>query len=333
MWPRVSAEIIAHLSASRRPLLAVLGPTASGKTDASIGIAEGIAATSAEHGWRGCEIVNVDSRQLYKRLDLGTAKIRPEEMRGIPHHLIDVLDPKEELTIARYKELAEAAIDDVLSRRAVPMLVGGSMLYASAVLDDLKPLPAGDPALRARLQAEYDADGGKAIHARLAAADPKSGRTFDVRNRASVVRAVEILEVTGKPPSEIKTTGESRYDALAYVLWWKNEELAARIDARTVLLLKGGWIREVWGLLVDGYGIEDPGMKSHGYREIASAILDVAAKEGVAIAGDPPPAVLSLQDDPELERVIAGKTRLYAKRQRTWWRDDEKMRKIEMPIR
>lgn len=303
MWERVAKQVLAHLKSAKRPLLAVLGPTASGKTDASISIALGIG---------NCEIVNADSRQLYRGLDIGTAKIRPDEMRGVSHHLIDVLDPQEELTIAKYKELATASIDDILARGNIPMLVGGSMLYVSAVIDNLQPPPAADAALRARIQDEYDKDGGKTLHAKLEAADPETAATIDYRNKPSVVRAAEILELTGMAPSAVKTRGEGGYDVLAFLLEWPREKIVERINFRTKKLINDGWVEEVKGLLDAGVTIDDPAMKSHGYREIAQAILD-----GTDMA--------------DVEAVIAKKTRDYAKRQVTWWRNDERLVRILMP--
>lgn len=327
MWDRVSAQVIAHLKQQPKPLLAVLGPTASGKTDASIAIAKGIAATASEHGWQGCEIVNVDSRQLYRGLNLGTAKITAQEMQGVPHHLIDVLDPREELTIWHYKERAMIAIDDILSRHNAPMLVGGSMLYARAVIDDLQPPPAADDALRQRIQAEYDADGGITLHARLMEADPDTAATIDYCNKPSVVRACEILELTGKAPSDAKTKGECPYQVLQFLLQWKRADIVERINKRTKILLKSGWIEEVWGLLASGLHLEDPAMKSHGYREIASAILAL----GLPVSGPMPQEAKALEESEELYEMIAKKTRDYAKRQVTWWRPDERLVRIEMP--
>ena len=286
-----TSQVSAHLQEASQPLLAVLGPTASGKTAFSVDLARSIAESTAAHGWRGAEIINADSRQLYRFLDIGTAKITVEEMRGIPHHLFGVLDPTEEVTISWYKEKAQSVIADVLSRKHVPMLVGGSMLYVSAVVDGLEPLPAADPQLRARLREEYERDDGKTLHARLQREDPDSAKTFHPRNKHSIIRAVEILETTGKRPSEAKTRTASPYDVLAFLLEWPRETLRKRIDARTHVLLESGWIDETWRLLARGFTREDPGMKSHGYRDIIDAIVLEAQKRGVSIAGEPPLSV------------------------------------------
>lgn len=311
--------LAAHLASVARPLLAVLGPTASGKTAFSIDLCEEIARTSAAHGWLGAEVINSDSRQLYRGLDLGTAKATAQETRGIPHRMMDVLDVREEATVAWYKERAEAEIEDVLRARKVPVLVGGSMLYISALIDGLIPLPPADPEIRSRLSAEYDRDQGKALHARLAAADPASAKTFHRNNKPSIVRAAEILEITGKPPSAVKEKGEVPYDLLLFGLRRPRTQTVARIDARTPLLLAGGWVTEVRALLQAGVRLEDPGMKSHGYREVASVILEHPEWTDAQVA-----------EDPALIARIAQVTRHYAKRQMTWWRGDERIRWIDL---
>jgi tRNA dimethylallyltransferase len=296
---------------AKRPLLAVLGPTASGKTAFSIALAKQV----------GGEIVNADSRQLYKHLNIGTAKATPEERQGITHHLLDVLDPKQDVTIAWYQEQATRVIDDILARGKVPILVGGSMLYVSAVVDGLQPLPPGDPALRARLEAEYDADDGKTLYGRLREADPEGAAAFHQNNKPYVVRAVEILETTGRTPSAAKITVAPGYDYLPFFLDWPREEIVKRIDTRTHQLLEGGWIEEVAELLQRGYRTQDPGMKSHGYREIAYAILKTDGS---------PVALAALAHNPDLYDAIASKTRQYAKRQVTWWKHDQRLHVIAM---
>lgn len=303
-----------HLKNASQPLVVVLGPTASGKTAFSIDLAEDIARTSAEHGWLGAEVINADSRQLYRSMDIGTAKVTAEEARGVAHHLLDLLDPREEVTISWYKDKVEAVIAEVLSRKKVPLLVGGSMLYISAVIDGLQPLPAVAPEIREKIRAEYENDDGETLHARIAAADPESGRTFHPKNRHAIIRAAEILEVTGQPPSSLKTQSAVPYDTLIFGIRWPRETLVERINARTDILLGGGWIAEVRGLLAAGYGVDIPGLMSHGYREVASTILAHPDWTDAQVAADP-----------ELREVVAKNTRDYAKRQMTWWRRDERI--------
>jgi tRNA dimethylallyltransferase len=303
-----------HLASAARPLVVVLGPTASGKTAFSIDLAEDVAATSSEHGWLGAEVINADSRQLYRGMDIGTAKVTPEEARGVPHHLLDVLDPSEEVTMSWYKEQAEAAIAEILSRKHVPMLVGGSMLYISAVIDGLQPLPAVPAEIRQKIKEEYEKDDGKTLHARIAAADPESAQTFHPNNRHAIIRAAELLEMTGSAPSTLKTQSEVPYDLLMFGMRWPREKIVERINARTDVLLTGGWIPEVRGLLARGFGVDTPGLMSHGYREVAATIL-----------AHPDWTDAEVTADPELREIVAKNTRDYAKRQMTWWRGDERI--------
>ncbi len=281
-----------------KPLIVVLGPTASGKTAFSIKIAQYISHAA---------IINADSRQLYNYMNIGTAKITDEEKQGIPHVLFDVLDPSEDVSIAQYKEMAMREIDRCHADGVVPILVGGSMLYISAVVDGLDPLPPADQEIRKRLEAEWDADDGWTLYDKLVEIDPATAKSFEKQNKRYVVRAMELYEMTGKPPSQLKKTMPPPYNILQFGMHWPREELVRRIDERTHQLLQSGWIEEVEGLADKGYTINDPGMKSHGYREIMQW--------------------LSSEDRnvEELEHVIAAKTRQYAKRQMTWWNDDERI--------
>ncbi|MFA6522973.1 MAG: tRNA (adenosine(37)-N6)-dimethylallyltransferase MiaA [Candidatus Peribacteraceae bacterium] len=261
------------------------------------------------------EIVNADSRQLYKYMDIGTAKINPDEMRGVTHHLLDVLDPKEEVTAAWYKERATKAIDEVLERGNIPLLVGGSMLYISAVIDDLQFVPSPDPAIRKRLDEEYDRDGGAALYAKLQRQDPETAERFSVRNKPYVIRAIEILETIGTP-SSVKRKGDSPYDLLIFGMEWEREELVKRIKARTRQLFEKGWIDEVQRLLERGYSVDDPGMRSQGYRDIAEVLAN----------GKPKIDNGELLD--ALIESISAQARQYAKRQMTWWRRDPRIKWI-----
>lgn len=245
------------IAKAKHPLIVILGQTASGKTAFSIEL--GIAIGTVE-------IINADSRQLYKYLDVGTAKITREEMRGIPHHLLDVLDPKQEATAAWYKHQAENVIHDIHGRGHVPILVGGSMLYISAVSDDLQ-FPV-ERTQRKSLQARKEM----------------------------------------KPRDDLFVIGVTRPRA----------ELALRINARTERMLAAGWIDEVTSLLKRGYGPDDPGMKSHGYREIMEWLY-----HGSQAHHDIPR---------ELHEKISRQTRQYAKRQMTWWKGDDRIHWITPQI-
>ncbi len=291
----------AFLATAKRPLVVVLGPTASGKTAFSVQL-----ALSLKTAGYTAEIINADSRQLYKGMDIGTAKITPAETAGVPHHLFSVVDPSEEITAARYQRMATETIEEMHARNVVPLLVGGSMLYISAIIDGLQPLPAKDAALRAELEASYDKDGGAKLFAELADRDPESAKVIPRENKPYVIRALEIHRLTGKPKSAQLVTVSCRYDVLIFGMHWQREELTKRIDARTPLLLRGGWIDEVRQLLKQGYTLQSPGMRSHGYPELVRALQD-----GI--------------DPLSVEPVIAAKTRQYAKRQMTWWKHDNRI--------
>ncbi len=318
-------RLLEFISSSKRPLVVVLGPTASGKTDFSIALAKDIGDAEIinadlRHGstepvlskaeglaMTMVEIVNADSRQLYRHLDIGTAKITRDEMQGIPHHLIDVLDPKEEVTAAWYRDVAMKTIDDIHARKKIPMLVGGSMLYISAVIDGLSFPVASDPALREQLEKEYDTDGGVTLHARLSEIDPDTAQGIPRQNKPYVIRALELHELGGKKPSELRQSSDCPYDLFIIGIDRPREELVTRINKRTAELLTGGWIAEVRELVRKGYSPEDPGMKSHGYREIMRAICN------------------NQVDVEMLANVIGAKTRQYAKRQMTWWKGDARI--------
>lgn len=297
MTPEILGSLQAFIKKSLHPLIVVLGPTASGKTAFSVELALSINA----------EIINADSRQLYKGMDIGTAKITEGEKRGVSHRLLDVLDPKEPVTIAWYKTEAEKIIADCHQRNVVPMLVGGSMLYISAVIDNLTLVEKAPPEVRAALEAEYDTDGGTALYERLRELDPETAEGFTKENRRYVIRAMEIFETSGKKPSHMKTKSPSPYDLFVIGIERQDDDLRERIKRRTTQMLQGGWIEEVRGLLDKGYQASDPGMMSHGYREICAAVA----------TGNP--------DEKLLTEEIFKKTWAFARRQKTWWRGDERI--------
>src|SRR3989344_4806753 len=194
LWCRIMSSplniFIGELEQLRKtsalPLAVIVGPTASGKTGASIALAKAI-------GERGVavEIINADSRQCYKELDIGTAKITEEEMQGIPHHLFDALDPRTPITVAWYQKRAKEIIYEIQKRGALPVLVGGSMLFISAVIDGLALAPPGDPTLRKKLESDYDLDGGLTLYKKLQQIDPEAAAAFHANNKQYVVRAME----------------------------------------------------------------------------------------------------------------------------------------------
>ncbi len=301
-------ELSGFLDTAKQPLVVILGPTASGKTDFSLQIAEALAAA----GRRG-EVVNADSRQLYRDLDIGTAKIAPDEMRGVPHHLLDVLDARDPVSIAWYKEQAVNHIDRIQIAQGVPLLVGGSMLYISSIIDGLEPLPAVDADMRSALEAEYDRDGGESLFSRLQELDPVLAAGMDPKNKRYVVRALELMEATGKTITEQRTTSICPYELFILGMQWPREALVERINARTDALFEKGWVEEVSRLRERGYTAADPALQSHGYREVLSWIDE----------GKPPSGFAPLKER------IAQNTRNYAKRQMTWWKHDPRIRWID----
>lgn len=284
-----------------KPLIAVIGPTASGKTALSIRLAKAL-----EKIGHRAEVVNADSRQFYAGCDIGTAKITEKEMEGVPHHLLSVLQPSDECTIAWYQKEAARVIAEIHARGNIPLLVGGSMLYVSAVIDGFEPLPA-DPAIRERLEREYDTDGGTTLFARLTEVDPETAESIPKENKIYVVRAMEMYESTGIPKSKQQRKKGSAYDTLILGIDTPRERLIERINTRTLAMLKSGWIDEVRALRSSGISAEAPAMKSSGYRDI----WDVLDQKDI--------------DLPTLSEKISAGVRRYAKRHVTWWKDDARV--------
>jgi len=309
-----SRERLEEVLRRDQPLIVILGPTASGKTSFSIDLSNFI---RSEFG-KSVEIVNADSRQLYKYLDIGTAKVTDEEMQGFPHHLINVFDPKEEVSVGWYQMEANRIINEIHERGNIPFLVGGSMLYVSSVTDELTMAPSPSPKLRKELEDAFDKDGGKSLYLRLQEIDPEAAQSIHQNNKPRLVRAVEIYELTNQPKSKAvpqselcpqePTAKHASLDILMFGLKVERSELHERIDQRTKEMFRDGWVEEVRALLEKGYGPNDPGIKSCGYREIMEAI---ESKQPIV--------------EEVLEEVIAAKTRQYARRQMTWWRRDPRI--------
>jgi tRNA dimethylallyltransferase len=277
---------------------AILGPTGAGKSALALAVAEGAAARGEPH-----EIVAVDAFTVYRGMDVGTAKPSPAERARVRHHLVDVLDPSEDLTVVRFRDLARAAIADVHARGATALLVGGSGLYWRAVVDGLT-FPPTDPATRAAVEARLGGD-AEAAHAELSARDPAAAARIPVRNLRRVVRALEVLELTGRPFSSWDDAWggySSVYRDLDVVLLDPADDvLRAAIRARADAMVAGGLIDEE--------------------RRLASAPRSRTAAAGIGYAEAA--AVLRVELDPaDLAAVVAARTRRYARRQRAWFRAD-----------
>jgi tRNA dimethylallyltransferase len=294
-----------HCEDSAHPVVVVLGPTASGKTAFSIELAM----------FLGGEVLNGDSRQLYRDLNIGTAKITLEEMQAVPHHLFDVLAPSAEATVGWYQKEAHIIIDSLHTKNVVPIVVGGSMLYISALTDGLSLAPPANPEIRDRIEREYDKDDGVALHSRLVALDPEIAARIHQNNKPRLVRAIEILETStvDNPKEEMwKAQAESKYNFLILGIRKPREESVVKINNRCKAMFDHGWVEEVQKLVDEGYTASDPAMKSHGYKEIMEYIEN----------GKQEPLE-------ELQERIAAKTRQYARRQMTWWKRDDRIHWID----
>ncbi len=240
-------------------LVTIVGPTAAGKTALSIELA----------GRLDGEIVSADSRQIYRYMDIGTAKATPEERARIPHHLIDVVDPDQVLTLAEYQALAYRAIEEIAARGKLPLLVGGTGQYVAAVVDGWRiPEVAPQPELRAELERVADERGSEALHGRLAELDPVAAAKIDHRNVRRVIRALEVCLTTGQPISELQRKTPPPYRVTQIGVTRERAALYERIDRRVDAMVAAGLVDEVAGLVARGYGWELPAMSGLGYRQI-----------------------------------------------------------------
>ncbi|MEV6912284.1 tRNA (adenosine(37)-N6)-dimethylallyltransferase MiaA [Amycolatopsis sp. NPDC051071] len=278
-----------------RPV-AVVGPTATGKSALAVELAITL----------GGEVVNADALQLYRGMDIGTAKATAEERRGVPHHLLDVLDVTETASVAAYQRDARERVEELLDAGKVPILTGGSGLYLQAVLDDLK-FPGTDPAVRARLTAEADEIGVAAMHARLSGLDPIAATAILPTNTRRVVRALEVIEITGEPFSaNLPKPGPARYGTVLIGIDREPADLDGRVDRRVELMFDAGLVDEVRALL--GKGLRDglTASRALGYQQVIAALDGdgdfVAAAEATAQA-----------------------TRRFVRRQRSWFRRDKRI--------
>ena len=276
-------------------VIAVVGPTASGKSDLALDLAQRL----------GGEIVNADAMQLYRGMDIGTAKLPLEQRRGIAHHQLDVLDVRKEANVAAYQREARLDLTGIRSRGSRPILVGGSGLYVRAALDHLE-IPPTDPVVRGRLQDELAERGIHAMHARLVRADPVAAQTIQPNNGRRVVRALEVIELTGRPYSATLPTREYELPTITIGLLVRRSELDQRIETRVHRMWDAGLLDEVRRL--DGAGLREGGTaaKALGYRQ-ALAHLD---------------GLLSAEQ--AVEDTITS-TRRFARRQESWFRPDPRI--------
>lgn len=283
-------------------LLVLSGPTASGKTGAAMALARRLPL----------EIVSADSVQVYRGMDIGTAKPTPAERREVPHHLIDVADPDEPYSAGRFVADAEEAIRTIRSRGRFPILVGGTGMYLRALIRGLDPLPS-DPRIREGLRVRWEEEGGEALYERLRRADPETAAKVRPADRVRVLRALEIFESTGAPASGRRRSwkgGAGRYRVLFFALRTDRETLYRRIEERADRMIRQGLVGEVRDLLSRGHGPELRSMGALGYRHILKHLLG-----GISLEQ----AILEWKRD----------TRRYAKRQMTWLCGERNVQWIE----
>lgn len=241
------------------PLVAIVGPTAVGKTATAIRLARDIDG----------EVVSADSRYLYRGMDIGTAKPSEAEMAGIPHHLIDLLDPVDDYSLALYQQDAYQAIDDIHRRGRIPILAGGTPLYVNAVLEGWRiPHVPPDPDFRAEMERLAEIEGNEALHRRLAAVDPPAAERIPSTNLRRVIRALEIYHHTGQRMTDLEGKSPPPYRILRIGLTLPREELFRRIDQRVEEQIKAGLVAEVQRLLDSGVPPDAPSMSAIGYAEI-----------------------------------------------------------------
>jgi tRNA dimethylallyltransferase len=278
------------------PVVAVVGPTAAGKSALSLDLAELL----------GGEVVNTDSMQVYRGMDIGTAKLPEAERRGIRHHLLDVLDVSEPATVAEFQAWSRAVIDDCRARGVTPVLVGGSALYTRAVLDRFD-FPGTDPVVRAGLEALLEAEGPAAMHARLAVVDPAAAAAIIPSNGRRVVRALEVVQITGRPFSATLPRQEYFYDDAVQVgVDISRPVLDERILLRVRRMWEAGLVDEVRRLVAAGLREGRTASRALGYQQVLAFL-----------AGD-------LTEDDAFEQTVAG-TRRFARKQDAWFRKDPRI--------
>lgn len=280
-------------------VIVIVGPTASGKTAVSIELAKKING----------EIISADSMQIYKHMDIGTAKPTVDEMQGIKHYLLDVVEPNETFNVAKYKKMAEEAIEEILAKGKTPIIVGGTGLYINTLVNGIEFLEVeGDPEYREMLVKRGYEEGAEVLHNELKKIDPESAEIIDANNIRRVARALEIYKTTGKTKTQLdlESRKEVKYDYLMFGLEWAREVLYSRINQRVDIMVESGLIEEVkW--LTQNYKISSTAMQGLDYKEVIEYLDgDITYEEMI--------------DKLKIE------TRHFAKRQLTWFRRDNRIK-------
>ena len=288
------------MDASKLPLVAVVGLTASGKSGFSLQLAAAL-------GERGvaCEIISADAFQLYRGMDIGTAKVSVQERGGIPHHLLDVLELEEKASVAAYQRSCRQVINEIRAREALPILVGGSGLYVRAVLDKIE-FPGTDSGIRAQLEAQVAQLGIEKMHQRLAEVDPESAARIVPANERRVIRALEVYELTGKKFSATMPRREYFQPAVQLGIKWPLAVLDERISQRTAQMLTQGFIEEVAELEKRGLADTPTACRATGYQAVMDYLAGKITRE-------------------ESAEQVALQTRQLARKQRKWFRKDPRI--------
>ncbi|WP_055487955.1 tRNA (adenosine(37)-N6)-dimethylallyltransferase MiaA [Streptomyces sp. WMMB 322] len=277
------------------PVVAVVGPTAAGKSDLGVALARRL----------GGEVINADSMQLYRGMDIGTAKLTRRERDGVPHHLLDIWDVTVAASVAEYQRLARTEIERLRTAGRVPVLVGGSGLYVRGAIDAMD-FPGTDPAVRARLEDELEAEGSGALHERLAAADPQAARAILPSNGRRVVRALEVIEITGRPFTANLPGHEAVYETVQLGVDVARPELDERITARVGRMWEAGLVEEVRELEAAGLRTGRTASRALGYQQILAMLAGECSEQ-----------------DAREETVRA--TKRFARRQDSWFRRDPRV--------
>jgi tRNA dimethylallyltransferase len=282
------------------PIISICGPTATGKSDLALDLAELLNG----------EIINADSMQLYKGMDIGTAKLSLTERRGIPHHLLDILTVDQDASVAQYQEQARAAIDAIHGRDKAAIIVGGTGLYIKSIIDEMN-FPETDPELRKRLESEAELLGTAELFSRLRLLDPDAAAAIEPANTRRIIRALEVIEVTGQPYSaNLPSDTSLRYpDALHIGLAMERSSLAPRIEARVHRMWESGLVAEVDTLIESGLLNGNTAQRAIGYAQV------IAMRKG------------ELSESQAIEETIVA-TRQYVRRQETWFKRDSRIQWI-----
>jgi tRNA dimethylallyltransferase len=279
------------MPAHRIPVIAVVGPTAAGKSDLGIALAREF----------GGEVVNADSMQLYRGMDIGTAKLSEAEREGVPHHLLDIWDVTERAAVAEYQRFARAQVNALLAAGRVPVLVGGSGLYVDAVLGGFD-FPGTDPALRAKLEGRLEAEGSAALHAELAARDPRSAEAILPSNGRRIVRALEVVLLTGAPfQASLPDAGYHYPGTVRVGLGVEKAQLDERITRRVDIMWEKGLVAEVAGLIPQGLREGETASRALGYQQVLDFLGGHCTEQ-------------------EARDHTALRTRQFARRQEKWFR-------------